>query len=60
MSRLSLLYIDRKKKDELSEEEKILKEAKHKQALVSAERNRLAYFRRRHNAAVTIQKAWKL
>ena len=51
---------NRKKKDELTEEERILKEAKQKQAIVSTERSRLHYFRRRHNAALTIQKAWKM
>lgn len=50
----------RKKKDELSEEERILREAKHKQAIVAAERNRVYFFRQRNNAAVTIQKAWKM
>jgi len=37
--------VHRKKKDELSEEERILREAKHKQAIVAAERNRVYFFR---------------
>ncbi|KAF6041042.1 INVS [Bugula neritina] len=55
-----MLESNRKKKDELSEEERILREAKHKQAIVAAERNRVYFFRQRNNAAVTIQKAWKM
>jgi len=52
--------LERKKKDELTEEERILKDAKQKQAIVSSERSRLTYHRRRHNAALCIQKAWKM
>jgi len=44
----------------MTEEEKILKDAKHKQQIVTAERKRLEHFRKRHYAAVCIQKAWKM
>lgn len=50
----------RRKKDEIPEEERILRDARQKQLLINRERTRLDYFRIRHEAAMRIQKAWKM
>ncbi|XP_067936674.1 uncharacterized protein [Watersipora subatra] len=50
----------RKRKEDLSPEEVILKECRERQLFVAAERERIAHFDHYHKAALVIQKAWKM